>query len=129
MRFNMVANQEDSILALLAGFLAPIFIPLGFGSWKMVTSLISGFLAKESVVSMLTVLYGGAAGLQEAISPAVAFSFLVFCLLYTPCVAAVAAVRREGGRIAALKMVLFQCAVAWVVAYFVRLIGLLVTGA
>ena len=95
----------------------------------MVTSLISGFLAKESVVSMLTVLYGGAAGLQEAISPAVAFSFLVFCLLYTPCVAAVAAVRREGGRIAALKMVLFQCAVAWVVAYLVRLIGLLVTGA
>ena len=129
MRFNMVANQEDSILALLAGFLAPIFIPLGFGSWKMVTSLISGFLAKESVVSMLTVLYGGVAGLQEAISPAVAFSFLVFCLLYTPCVAAVAAVRREGGRIAALKMVLFQCAVAWVVAYLVRLIGLLVTGA
>ncbi|MBQ3968580.1 MAG: ferrous iron transport protein B, partial [Lachnospiraceae bacterium] len=129
MRFNMVANQEDSILALLAGVLAPIFIPLGFGSWKMVTSLISGFLAKESVVSMLTVLYGGVAGLQEAISPAVAFSFLVFCLLYTPCVAAVAAVRREGGRIAALKMVLFQCAVAWVVAYLVRLIGLLVTGA
>ncbi|MCR4926753.1 MAG: ferrous iron transport protein B [Lachnospiraceae bacterium] len=129
MRFNMVANQEDSILALLAGILAPIFIPLGFGSWKMVTSLISGFLAKESVVSMLTVLYGGAAGLQEAISPAVAFSFLVFCLLYTPCVAAVAAVRREGGRIAALKMVLFQCAVAWIVAYLVRLIGLLVTGA
>ena len=129
MRFNMVANQEDSILALLAGILAPIFIPLGFGSWKMVTSLISGFLAKESVVSMLTVLYGGAAGLHEAISPAVAFSFLVFCLLYTPCVAAVAAVRREGGRIAALKMVLFQCAVAWVVAYLVRLIGLLVTGA
>ena len=129
MRFNMVANQEDSILALLAGILAPIFIPLGFGSWKMVTSLISGFLAKESVVSMLTVLYGGAAGLQEAISPAVAFSFLVFCLLYTPCVAAVAAVRREGGRIAALKMVLFQCAVAWGVAYLVRLIGLLVTGA
>ena len=129
MGLNMVANQEDSILALLAGILAPIFIPLGFGSWKMVTSLISGFLAKESVVSMLTVLYGGAAGLQEAISPAVAFSFLVFCLLYTPCVAAVAAVRREGGRIAALKMVLFQCAVAWVVAYLVRLIGLLVTGA
>ena len=129
MGLNMVTNQEDSILALLAGILAPLFVPLGFGSWKMVTSLISGFLAKESVVSMLTVLYGGAAGLQEAISPAVAFSFLVFCLLYTPCVAAVAAVRREGGRIAALKMVLFQCAVAWVVAYLVRLIGLLVTGA
>ncbi len=128
MGLNMVANQEDSILALLAGILAPLFVPLGFGSWKMVTSLISGFLAKESVVSMLTVLYGGAAGLQEAISPVVAFTFLVFCLLYTPCVAAVAAVRREGGRIAALKMVLFQCAVAWVVAYLVRLIGLLVTG-
>ena len=129
MGLNMVANQEDSILALLAGILAPLFVPLGFGSWKMVTSLISGFLAKESVVSMLTVLYGGAAGLQEAISPVVAFTFLVFCLLYTPCVAAVAAVKREGGRIAALKMVLFQCAVAWVVAYLVRLIGLLVTGA
>ncbi len=122
--FNMVSDSEESILALIAGVIAPIFAPLGFGNWKTVTSLISGFLAKESVVSMLTVLYGGAEGLRAEMTGLTAFTFLVFCLLYTPCVAAVASVRREAGRRAALRLVIFQCAVAWVIALIVRLIGM-----
>ncbi len=122
--FHMVESSEESILAALAGILAPIFIPLGFGNWKMVTSLISGFLAKESVVSMITVLYGGVEGMQAELTPLTAFVFLIFCLLYTPCVAAVAAEKREAGARAALKMVLFQCMVAWVVALIIRAIGL-----
>ncbi len=122
--FHMVDSSENSILAALAGILAPIFIPLGFGNWKMVTSLISGFLAKESVVSMLTVLYGGVEGLRTELSPLTAFVFLIFCLLYTPCVAAIAAEKREAGRRAALKMVIFQCAVAWLIAFLIRAVGL-----
>ncbi|MBO4882744.1 MAG: ferrous iron transport protein B [Lachnospiraceae bacterium] len=123
--FNMVTDSEDSILALLAGLVSPLFAPLGFGNWKMVTSLISGFLAKESVVSMLTILYGGMEGLSAAMDPLTAFVFLIYCLLYTPCVAAIATVRREAGKRAALKMVVFQCVIAWIVAFIVRLIGLL----
>ena len=122
--FNMVADSEESILAHLAGWVAPVFAPLGFGDWRMVTSLISGFLAKESVVSMLTILYGGVDGLHAAMTPLTAFVFLIYCLLYTPCVAAIAAVKREAGRRAAIKMVVFQCVVAWIVAFLVRLIGL-----
>ncbi len=122
--FHMVEDSERSILAAVAGILAPLFSPLGFGDWKMVTSLISGFLAKESVVSMLTVLYGGLSGLQEALSPLTAFVFLVFCLLYTPCVAAIAAVRQESGAVAAAKTAAFQCAIAWLAAFVVRLAGL-----
>ena len=122
--FNMVTDSESSILAKVAGLVAPVFAPLGFGNWKVVTSLISGFLAKESVVSMLTILYGGLEGLQSALSPLTAFVFLIYCLLYTPCVAAVAAVKREAGRRAAVKMVLFQCIVAWIVAFVIRLAGL-----
>ncbi|MBO4608289.1 MAG: ferrous iron transport protein B [Lachnospiraceae bacterium] len=122
--FNMVADSEDSILALLAGLISPLFAPLGFGNWKMVTSLISGFLAKESVVSMLTILYGGMDGLRASMDSLTAFVFLIYCLLYTPCVAAIATVRREAGRRAALKMVVFQCVVAWIVAFLIRLIGL-----
>ena len=123
--FHMVESSEDSILALLAGGLAPLFAPLGFGNWQAVTALISGFLAKESVVSMLTVLYGGVEGLQSAMTGLTAFTFLVYCLLYTPCVAAIAAVKRETGRRAALKMVIFQCVIAWIIAFLVRVIGLL----
>ena len=123
--FHMVESSEDSILALLAGGLAPLFAPLGFGNWQAVTALISGFLAKESVVSMLTVLYGGVEGLQSAMTGLTAFTFLVYCLLYTPCVAAVAAVKRETGGRAALKMVIFQCVIAWIIAFLVRVIGLL----
>ncbi len=126
--FNMVSDSEESILAMIAGVLAPIFVPLGFGNWKTVTSLISGFLAKESVVSMLTVLYGGSEGLLAEMTGLNAFTFLIFCLLYTPCVAAVAAIKREAGRKAAIKLVLFQCAVAWVVAFIVRVIGLAIIG-
>ncbi len=122
--FNMVTDSESSILAKVAGLVAPVFAPLGFGNWKVVTSLISGFLAKESVVSMLTILYGGSEGLQSALSPLTAFVFLIYCLLYTPCVAAIAAVKREAGRRAAVKMVLFQCIVAWIVAFVIRIAGL-----
>lgn len=122
--FNLVTDSEKSILAVLAGGIAPLFAPLGFGNWKIVTSLISGFLAKESVVSMLTVLYGGTSGLRAELSGLTAFVFLVFCLLYTPCVAAIASVKQESGGRAAIITVFFQCFVAWVVAFIVRLLGL-----
>ena len=122
--FNMVSDSEKSILALLAGIIAPIFAPLGFGNWKMVTSLISGFLAKESVVSMLTVLYGSSEMLASQLSGLTAFVFLIYCLLYTPCIAAVATVKREAGLSAAVRMVLFQCVVAWIVAFVIRMGGL-----
>ena len=122
--FNLVTDSEKSILAVLAGGIAPLFAPLGFGNWKIVTSLISGFLAKESVVSMLTVLYGGTSGLRAELSGLTAFVFLVFCLLYTPCVAAIASVKQESGGRAAIITVFFQCFVAWVVAFIVRIMGL-----
>lgn len=120
---NMVSDPQSSMLAALAGFLAPLFIPLGFGNWQMVTALISGFLAKESVVSMMAVVYGGTAAVRSAITPLAAFTFMVFCLLYTPCIAAVATIRKEQGRGAAILMVIFQCIVAWLVAWAVHLIG------
>ena len=112
------------MLALIAGAIAPIFTPARLGDWKLCTALISGFLAKESVVSTLSVLYGGISELASAITPLTACSMLAFCLLYTPCVAAIASVKRELGGMWALKMVFFQCAIAWVVAVIVRLIGL-----
>lgn len=120
---NMVSDPQASMLAALAGFLVPLFIPLGFGSWQMVTALISGFLAKESVVSMMAVVYGGTAAVRSAITPLAAFTFMVFCLLYTPCIAAVATIRKEQGRGAAILMVIFQCVVAWLVAWAVHLMG------
>ena len=120
---NMVSDPQSSMLAALAGFLAPLFIPLGFGNWQMVTALISGFLAKESVVSMMAVVYGGTAAVRSAITPLAAFTFMVFCLLYTPCIAAVATIRKEQGRGAAFLMVIFQCVVAWLIAWAVHLIG------
>ena len=120
---NMVSDPQSSMLAALAGFLAPLFIPLGFGNWQMVTALISGFLAKESVVSMMAVVYGGTAAVRSAITPLAAFTFMVFCLLYTPCIAAVATIRKEQGRGSAILMVIFQCIVAWLVAWAVHLIG------
>lgn len=120
---NMVSDPQSSMLAALAGFLAPLFIPLGFGNWQMVTALISGFLAKESVVSMMAVVYGGTAAVRSAITPLAAFTFMVFCLLYTPCIAAVATIRKEQGRGYAILMVIFQCVVAWLIAWAVHLIG------
>lgn len=116
-RLQLVENSQDSMLASLAGMIAPIFRPTGFDDWRIVTSLISGFMAKESVVSTLTVLFGSPAELQAVLTQASAFSLLVFCLLYTPCVATVATVRREMGSRYAFTLVLWQCVVAWCCAF------------
>ena len=126
MGLNMVSDSQNSILALVAGVLAPIFLPVGFGDWRIVTALISGFMAKESVVSSLTVLFGSSAALQSALTIQGAAALLVFCLLYTPCVAAIASVKRELGGKWAAAMVLGQCLIAWVVAFVVyQIAGLL----
>ena len=122
-RFNLVANSQDSILAALSGLLAPLFKPVGLGDWRIVTSLISGFMAKESVVSVMRILF--AQGVEKALAPVAAASLLVFSLLYTPCVAAIASIKRELGGKWAVYVVLWQCAVAWVAALIVRLIGTL----
>lgn len=123
--FNMVADSQDSILAMAAGVLAPIFIPVGFGDWRIVTALISGFMAKESVVSSLTVLFGSTQMLQGNLTTVGAASLLVFCLLYTPCVAAIASVKRELGGKWAAAMVIGQCVIAWIAAFAVYQIGML----
>lgn len=125
-RFNMVTDSGDSILAGIAGVLAPVFAPVGLGDWRIVTSLIAGFLAKESIVSMLSVLYGSIGNLTASLTGVDAAALLVFCLLYTPCVAAVAAVKRERGWKFALTTVVFQCLIAWVAALLVHLIGMLI---
>lgn len=122
---NIVSDSHNSILALVAGVIAPIFAPLGFADWRASTALISGFMAKESVVSTFTVLYGSATSISAAMTPLSALSLLVFCLLYTPCVAAVASVKRELGGKWAAGVAVGQCAVAWIVAFIVRSIGLL----
>ena len=122
---HMVTDSQNSILALLAGFLSPVFLPVGFGDWRIVTALISGFLAKESVVSSLQVLFGSKAMLQGSITTAGAASLLVFCLLYTPCVAAIASVKRELGGKWAAGMVAGQCVIAWIAAFVVYHIGIL----
>ena len=119
MGLNMVSDSQNSILALVAGVLAPIFLPVGFRDWRIVTALISGFMAKESVVSSLTVLFGSSAALQSALTIQGAAALLVFCLLYTPCVAAIASVKRELGGKWAAAMVFGQCLIAWVVAFVV----------
>jgi ferrous iron transport protein B len=124
-KFNLVDNSQDSILAALAGLIAPLFKPLGLGDWRIVTSLISGTMAKESVVSILEVLFSAEGNIAAVISSLSAASLLVFSLLYTPCVAAIAAIRRELGHKWAIYVILWQCAVAWVAALLVRLIGLL----
>ncbi len=120
-RFNLVTDSHDSILAAVAGFIAPVFRPVGLGDWRIVTSLVSGFMAKESVVSVMEILFSDGV---EAIGSLAAASLLVFSLLYTPCVAAVAAIKREMGGKWALFVVLWQCGIAWVMALIVRLIGL-----
>ncbi len=122
---NIVEDSHDSILARISGFFVPLFRPLGLGDWRICTSLISGFMAKESVVSVMEVLFSGEAGVMAALSPLGAAAMLAFSLLYTPCVAAVASVKRELGGRWAFSMVVWQCAIAWVVALAVRLIGLL----
>lgn len=121
---NVVADSRDSILAVVAGIIAPVFLPLGFGNWKISTALITGFMAKESVVSTLSVLFGSTAELTGVISPAAAAGLLVFCLLYTPCVAAIASIKRELGAKWAVYVVIGQCAVAWIAAFVVHMIGM-----
>ena len=118
LHFNLVTESKNSILAMISSVLVPIFVPLGLGDWRICTSLISGFMAKESVVSSLQILFGGA--VAASISPVAAASLLVFSLLYTPCVAAIASIRRELGRRWALGVVLFQCGVAWIMALLTR---------
>ncbi|MCD8124603.1 MAG: ferrous iron transporter B, partial [Lachnospiraceae bacterium] len=121
---TMVSDSQNSILAVVAGLIAPIFAPLGFGDWRISTALITGFMAKESVVSTLSVLFGSTAQLLAAISPLAAASLLTFCLLYTPCVAAIASIRRELGGKWAVAVVVGQCVVAWIAAFLVRGAGL-----
>jgi ferrous iron transport protein B len=122
---NLTEDSHDSILAVLSGILAPLFVPVGMGDWRLVTSLISGFMAKESVVSVTGLLFTEGAGIAGAISPLTAVCMLVFCLLYTPCVAAIAAIRREMGKKWAWFTIFWQCGIAWIAALAVRLIGLL----
>ena len=119
---NVVNDSHDSLLAMVSGVIAPIFIPLGFGDWRISTALITGFMAKESVVSTLSILFGSTSALTSAITPAAALSLLVFCLLYTPCVAAIASIKRELGGKWALIVVVFQCAVAWMASFIVSMI-------
>ena len=128
MRLNVAASADKSLLAAIGSFIAPLFRPLGFGDWRVSTALITGFTAKESVVSTLTVLLGGdTAALTTLFTPFTAIVFLVFTLLYTPCVAAIAAVKRElGGAKAAAGVVLMQCAIAWGVAFVVHCVGSLI---
>jgi ferrous iron transport protein B len=123
LQFNMVTDSQDSILAQLAGLIAPIFAPLGMGDWRIVTSLISGVMAKESVVSTLKILYTG--GIGSAMTALTAISILVFSLLYTPCVAAIASVKRELGHKWAIGVVIWQCVVAYLVTTIVHLICML----
>ena len=123
-QLNIVSDSQNSMLAMVAGLIAPLFAPLGFGDWRISTALIAGFMAKESVVSTVSVLFGSTEALLAAITPLAAAALLVFCLLYTPCVAAIASVKQELGGKWAVFVVVAQCAIAWVVAFAVRLIGL-----
>ena len=123
-RMNMVVSSEDSILAAVAGVLAPLLQPIGLGDWKICTALISGFMAKESVVSTLEILFAG--GVAAAMSPLGAASLLVFSLLYTPCVAAIASIRRELGTGWAVGVAVWQCVLAWIAAFVVQMIGSLI---
>ena len=125
-RLNMVSDSQNSIMAALAGIMVPIFQPLGIGDWRICTSLISGFMAKESVVSTMEILFAG--NVEGALTSLSAAVMLVFSLLYTPCVAAIAAVKREMGGKWAAGVVIWQCVIAWIVALIVRLIGIALGG-
>ena len=126
--FNVVTDSQDSILAVIAGWISPIFRPLGFDDWRISTALITGFMAKESVVSTLSVLFGASQSLTAAITPLAAACLLVFCLLYTPCVAAVASVKKELGGKWAATVVIMQCVVAWIAAFVVKFVYLSLMG-
>ena len=123
LHLNMVSDSRDSILAMVAGVIAPLFAPMGLADWRISTALITGFLAKESVVSTLSILFGSTATLTSGITPLSAASLLVFCLLYTPCVAAIASIKRELGGKWAVGVVILQCIIAWIAAFLVYLIG------
>lgn len=123
--FNLVADSQNSMMARIAGFVAPVFTLHGFADWRIVTALVAGFMAKESVVSTITVMFGTTQALLTAITPLSALSLLVFCLLYTPCVAAISAIRRELGGKWACFIVVVQCVIAWVCALIVRAVGIL----
>ena len=123
---NIVSDSKDSILAMVAGVIAPIFKPMGFGDWRISTALITGFMAKESVVSTLSILFGNTAALLSCITPLSAASLLAFCLLYTPCVAAIASIKRELGGKWAIFVVIAQCVIAWLVSLIVYGIGNLI---
>ena len=124
LRFNMVTDSQSSILAMIGGVLAPILKPIGLGDWRICTSLISGFMAKESVVSTTKILFGKS--LTSVLTPLSSATLLVFSLLYTPCVAAVASIRRELGLKWGIGVVIWQCVVAWIVALLVRTVLMLV---
>ena len=121
---NIVSDSQESILATVASVIAPVFAPMGFGDWRISTALITGFMAKESVVSTLEVLFGGSIG--TVITSLTAASILVFSLLYTPCVAAIASIKRELGTKWAIGVVIWQCVIAWLAALVVHLIGLMI---
>ena len=123
-RLNLVTDSSESIMAKISSLIAPIFRPIGLGDWRIVTSFISGFMAKESVVSTMEILFG--TGITVALTKQAAISMLVFSLLYTPCVAAIAAIKRELGAKWAVTVVFFQCAIAWLFSLIVyHLCGLL----
>ena len=124
--FNLVQDSKDSILAIIAGVLVPLFRPLGLGDWRICVSLISGFMAKESVVSTLEILFNGA--VQQFMTPLAAMCLLVFSLLYTPCIAAITSIRRELGRKWAWGVVIWQCLIAWIAAFLVHLFGVIILG-
>ena len=124
LHLNMVEDSSVSILAAISGLMVPIFRPIGLGDWRICTSLISGFMAKESVVSTLNILYSNEGGVAAAMTPVMAAGLLVYSLLYTPCVAAIASVRHELGSKWAVLLVIWQCAVAWFFALIVHLIGM-----
>ena len=125
LQLHMVTDSQNSMLAMIAGFIAPIFIPLGFGDWRISTALVTGFMAKESVVSTLSVLLPSQDALYSVLTPLSTVSLLVFCLLYTPCIAAIASIKRELGGKWATIVVIGQCVIAWVAAFAVRCVGLL----
>ena len=124
LHLNMVTDSSESLMAMVSGWIAPVLAPLGLGDWRIVTSLISGFMAKESVVSTMGLLFGDS--IHMAISNVAAVTMLVFSLLYTPCVAAIASIKRELGTTWAVGVVFWQCAVAWIIAFAARLICIVI---
>ena len=117
LHLSIVSDSQESILAAVAGVIAPVFKPLGFGDWRITVALITGFIAKESVVSTLNVLFASTAALEAVLSPVNAAALLVFCLLYTPCVAAIASIKRELGTKWAIGVIIGQCMIAWIAAF------------